>query len=523
MKASDLFIKCLENEGVTRIFGVPGEEILDILESLRNSSIQFIATRHEQAAAFMAATCGRLTGRAGVVLTTLGPGATNLATGLAYATLGGFPLVAITGQKPIKQTKQGRFQQVNIVRLAEPITKMSRGVASAEKIPVLVSRAFRHAEQERPGAILLEIPEDIARENTGIAPLFRNRFPLPNPNPSLIEKACELIYSSRAQIIIIGADAKRWTIENELSEFINQTRLPFIATQLGKGILPETNQYYLGTTALTDGERVHDALKAADTFIVIGHTIFEKPPFIPNNATQKIIHINTTPAEISRIYQPKLEIVGDVAESLRELTGALQNFTPDSFLFGSPADNADNATNVRFPIRQEHVVAAFQKSVPKDAIIALDNGLYKLAVTRDFRAMWRHHILLDNTLATMGAGLSSAIAAKLVYPDRAVIAVCGDGGFMMNSQELETATRLGLDLLVIVLNDNAFGMIREKQKQMWFEDFGVTYRNPDFVKLAESYGVKGYRIREGENLTDTITKFLYEPGISLVEVPIMYA
>src|SRR3989338_329050 len=298
MKSSDLLIKCLENDGVTRVFGVPGEETLDILESLRNSSIQFITTRHEQAAAFMAATYGRLTGLAGVVLTTLGPGATNLATGLTYATLGG--------------------------------------------IPLLVSRAFRHAEQERPGAVLLEIPEDIARENTGIAPLSRNRFPLPNPNPSLIKKASELIRSSRAQIIIIGADAKRWDIENELSEFINQTRLPFVTTQLGKGILPETNQYYLGTTALTDGERVHDALKAADTFIVIGHTIFEKSPCIPNHATQKIIHINTTPGEVSHIYQPSLEIVGDVAESLRELTSVLKNFTLNSSSFGSLVNNADN-------------------------------------------------------------------------------------------------------------------------------------------------------------------------------------
>ena len=523
MKSSDLLIKCLENDGVTRVFGVPGEETLDILESLRNSSIQFITTRHEQAAAFMAATYGRLTGRAGVVLTTLGPGATNLATGLTYATLGGFPLVAITGQKPIKQTKQGKFQQVNIVQLAEPITKMSRRIESAEKIPVLVSRAFRHAEQERPGAVLLEIPEDIARENTGIAPLSRNRFPLPNPNPSLIKKASELIRSSRAQIIIIGADAKRWDIENELSEFINQTRLPFVTTQLGKGILPETNQYYLGTTALTDGERVHDALKAADTFIVIGHTIFEKSPCIPNHATQKIIHINTTPGEVSHIYQPSLEIVGDVAESLRELTSVLKNFTLNSSSFGSLVNNADNVMNASFPLRQEHIVAALQKAVPKDAVIALDNGLYKLAVTSNFRAMWRHHILLDNTLATMGAGLPSAIAAKLVYPDRRVVALCGDGGFMMNSQELETATRLKLQLLVIILNDNAFGMIREKQKQMGFDDFGVTYQNPDFVKLAESYGAKGYRINEGENLADTIAKFLYEPGVSLVEVPVTYS
>lgn len=525
MKSSDLLIKCLENEGVTHIFGVPGEETLDILESLRDSSIQFITTRHEQAAAFMAATYGRLTGRAGVVLSTLGPGATNLATGLAYANLGGFPLVALTGQKPVKQTKQGKFQHVNIVRFAEPVTKMSRRVDSAEKIPVLVSRAFRHAEEERPGAVLLEIPEDIARENTGAAPIPRRRFSLPAPHPTVVNEAAELIRSSHAPIIIIGADAKRWNIESELAAFVDKTRIPFSTTQLGKGIIAETHSSYLGTTAATEGERVHDALNSADTIIVIGHTTFEKPPFIPNHARQKIIHINTTPSEISHIYQPTLEVLGDVAECIRELGSAIPPARDGALLLNALPANRETreATSRGCPVTGDKLAAALQKSAPKDAVIALDNGLYKLAITRHFRAMWHHHLLLDNTLATMGAGLPSAIAAKIVYPGKRVIAVCGDGGFMMNSQELETARRLGLDLLVMVLNDNAFGMIREKQRAMGFSDFGVTYGNPDFVKLAESYGASGARFEAQDDLGEIIAKILHEPGITLLEIPITYS
>ncbi|MBI4360059.1 MAG: acetolactate synthase large subunit [Candidatus Jacksonbacteria bacterium] len=526
MKSSDLLIKCLENEGVKLIFGVPGEETLDILESLRSSSIQFITTRGEQAAAFMAATCGRLTGRAGVVLTTLGPGATNLATGLAYANLGGFPLVAITGQKPIKQTKQGRFQQVNIVRLAEPITKMSRRIESAEKIPVLVSRAFRHAETERPGAVLLEIPEDIARDSTGIAPIPSHRLPITPPHPSVIREAGDIIRSSRLSIIIIGADAKRWNIENELSAFIGQTHFPFITTPLGKGAVAETHPNFLGTAATTDGELIHDELKAADAIIAVGHTTFEKPPCIPNNARQRIIHINTTPSEISHIYQPTVEVVGDVACSLRDLARALENFQRDANpfeVFANFQKTEDNDTGSAYPFKPEQIARALQKTFHKESIIALDNGLYKLALAKVFRALWAHHLLLDNTLATMGAGLPSAIAAKIVHPDRKVIALCGDGGFMMNSQELETARRLGLDLLVIVLNDNAFGMIRVKQSAMGFPEFGLKYGNPDFVKYAESYGARGYRLSEGDDLADTMAKLVQEPGITLLEIPIEYS
>lgn len=526
MKSSDLLIKCLENEGVKYIFGVPGEENLDLLESLRASSIKLIITRNEQSASFMAATYGRLSGRAGVALSTLGPGATNLITGIAYAQLGGFPLVCITGQKPIKRSKQGKFQQVPIVEIAKPISKMSRCIDSADKIPVLVRRAFFHSESERPGAVLLEFPEDIARDNANAVPIKRAAPLVPAPNKNAIREAIKLINKSSAPIIIIGADAKRWAIEKEIAAFIDKTCIPFATTQLGKGIVLETHQLYLGTTSLSSKEPVHNALESADLILTIGHTTFEKPPFFPDHSRQQIIHINTTSTEISSIYQPMLEVLGEVSETLTALASGLENYKANhkffQKFFDAKSDQSPN-TGSRCPLSIDAIVSALQNASPKNAIIALDNGLYKLSIARNFQALSRNHILLDNTLATMGAGLPSAIAAKLVYPDRPVIALCGDGGFMMNSQEIETAMRLKLQLLVIILNDNGFGMIRWKQASMGFANFGLNYNNPDFVKLAQSYGIEGYRLQKDDNLDEILTAHIQKHGLHLIEIPIDYA
>ncbi len=527
MKASDLFIKCLENEGVTTIFGVPGEENLDFLESLRTSSIRFITTRHEQSAAFMAATQGRLTGRAGVALSTLGPGATNLVTGVAFAQLGGMPLVVITGQKPVKTSKQGKFQIVDVVGMMKPITKMTERVTSAQRIPSLVREAFRLAEEERPGAVHLELPEDIAGEDVDRAPLPRIRVRRPGPDPKALEEARTMIQEAHRPLIIIANGANRKRVRKQLDQFIEKTQIPFVSTQMGKGVIDERSIYSIGTAALSEGEYIHCAIDVADLIIIIGHDVMEKPPAFIDDTKQKLLHINFYSAPIDDVYLPSAEVVGDIAHTLWALTEAIepQAHWDESYFF-QVRDAIREPSAVQpdaFPPKPQQIVAALRRCIPDNGILSLDNGMYKLWIARDYPVYDQNSVLIDNALATMGAGLPNAIATKLVHPDRAVIALCGDGGFMMNSQEIETAIRLGLDIVIVIINDNGFGMIQWKQDALHLEKFGLTFLNPDFVKYAESYGAKGYRVTRVGELEQQLARALQEGGVTVIECPVDYS
>ncbi|MEI7510897.1 MAG: acetolactate synthase large subunit [Candidatus Peregrinibacteria bacterium] len=528
MKASDLLVKCLENEGVEYIFGIPGEENLDFLESLRTSHIKLIVTRHEQAAAFMAATYGRLTGKPGVALSTLGPGATNLVTGVAYAQLGGMPLVVITGQKPIRKSKQGQFQVIDAVEMMRPITKMADRIESGDKVAPLVREAFRIAMEERPGAVHLELPEDIAREETDGSPIPIHTVRRPGPDKKAVEVAAEMIKSAKSPLILIGAGANRKEILHHLASFIEGTQIPFFNTQMGKGSAFSVYQYYIGTAALSDGDYLHCAIDRADLIINIGHDVVEKPPFFMHIGGKKVIHINFSSARVDTIYFPDLEVVGDISDTLKQL---LEMVSPQphwdfEYFFRVKerilAHVAEKSSDPSFPAIPQRFVADVRKAMPEDGIIALDNGIYKVWFARQYRVFQRNGILLDNALATMGAGLPSAMAAKMVFPDKKVMAICGDGGFMMNDQELETAIRLHLDLVVLILNDNAFGMIKWKQEGMGFDDFGLDLKNPDFVKFAESFGATGYRIEKTEDIVPTLKKALDSKGVHVIELPVSY-
>ncbi|MBF0427809.1 MAG: acetolactate synthase large subunit, partial [Magnetococcales bacterium] len=501
VKASDLFVHCLEAEGVERIFGVPGEENLDLLESLRTSSIELILTRHEQAAAFMAATFGRLTGKAGVVLSTLGPGATNLITGVAYAQLGGMPLVAITGQKPIKKSKQGRFQILDVVGTMRPITKMAEQIPSVEKIPSLVREAFRRAEEERPGATHLELPEDIAREFTEARPLRKIIPYRAAPDHKAIEAAVQRIRQAKHPLLLIAAGANRKRISDSLTAFVEKTGMPFVSTQMGKGVVDEGRPGYLGTAALTDGDYLHCAIDRADLILSVGHDVTEKPPAIMGHGrAAAVIHFNFTTAQVDDVYFPELEVIGDIARGIEELTRLLDPSPHWDFDYFHQVGE-DHAHHVLqrsdadgFPVLPQRLVRDLRYVMPEDGILALDNGMYKLWIARNYTAHRQNTVLLDNALASMGTGLPSAIAAKMVHPECKVVAVCGDGGFMMNSQELETAMRLKMDLVVLILRDDAYGMIRWKQESMELADYGLTFGNPDFVLYAQSYGAYGHRL-----------------------------
>lgn len=529
MKASDLFVKAMEAEGVEYIFGIPGEENLDLLESLRDSSIKLILTRHEQGAGFMAATYGRLTGKVGVCLSTLGPGATNLVTPAAYAQLGAMPMLVITGQKPIKTSKQGRFQVIDVVDMMRPITKYTAQVVSGDRIPSIVREAFRLAHEERPGAVHIELPEDIAAEETTHNLIQASTVRRPIAEYKAINKAVAMIEAAKSPVLLIGAGANRKLTSKMLTEFVDKTGIPYITTQMGKGVLDEEGELFLGNTALSDGDFVHRAINAADLIINVGHDVVEKPPFFMKPGGSQVIHINFDSAAVDPVYFPQLEVVGDIANSIWQLKEQIKRSDNWDFAFFSRAHDAylahraESEDDDRFPILPERFVRDIRKAMPRDGVVTLDNGVYKIWFARNYPAAFTNTLLLDNALATMGAGLPSAMAAKIVHPDKPVITVCGDGGFMMNSQELETAVRLNLHIVVIILRDDAYGMIKWKQANMEFANFGLDYGNPDFVKYVESYGGKGWRVGSAAELLPMVEHCLSEPAVHLIDVPVDYS
>ena len=529
-KASDLFVRALENEGVEYIFGVPGEENLDFLESLRDSSIKLILTRHEQGAGFMAATYGRLTGKTGVCLATLGPGATNFVTAAAYAQLGAMPMMMITGQKPIKKSKQGRFQIVDVVNMMKPITKFTKQIVNGHNIPITVREAFRLAEEERPGAVHIELPEDIAAEHVDSDQLYAPQQPRrPACDDKAITQAIAMIQQAKRPLLAIGAGANRKRIIDAVDNFVEKTGIPFFNTQMGKGVIGDDHSLYIGTAALSDNDYLHCAIDRADLILNVGHDVVEKPPFFMEHGGCNVIHINFNTAEVDEVYFPQLELVGDIASTFQTLTARLRSSdSHDTSYFMRVRDEvlnsiADGADDNRFPTIPQRLVADVRKVIPSDGIIALDNGMYKIWFARNYLAHEPNTLILDNALATMGAGLPSAMMAAMLYPNKRVMAICGDGGFMMNSQEMETAVRLKLNLIVLILRDDSYGMIRWKQAVGEFHDWGLEFGNPDFVAYAKSYGAEGHRVEATEDFAPLLDRCFNEGGVHLVDAPIDYS
>jgi acetolactate synthase-1/2/3 large subunit len=529
MKGADLLVAALDNEGVTQIFGVPGEENLDVVEALRRSSIKLVLTRHEQAAAFMAATHGRLTGRPGVCLSTLGPGALNFTTGAAYALLGAMPMVMITGQKGILTRKQARFQVVDMVATMTPLTKLARQIVSPATIPSIVREAFRVAQQERPGPVHLELPEDIAAAETSeIAPIPRHRIDIPVADGAALDRAAELIRGAERPLIMLGAAASRPRLADALTDFVRRLKIPFFNTQMGKGAVAGGSGLYIGTAALSERDYVHDAVDRADLIIAIGHDTVEKPPFLMGPHGPTVLHVGYLPATVEEVFFPHAELVGDVGPSLALLADRLEGKLPHAgALLGLREEIlrhiTERATESRYPLTPQRIVHDVRKVMPEDGIVCLDNGMYKIWFARNYRTLMANTLLLDNALATMGAGLPSAIMAALLHPERRVMAVCGDGGFMMNAQELETAVRLRLNLVVLILKDDAYGMIRWKQAVDGFKDFGMTFGNPDFAAYARAYGAQGSFVDTADGLAPALEAAFAGGGVHLVAVPVDYS
>lgn len=527
MKASDLFVRCLEAEGVEYIFGLPGEENLDLLDSLSRSDIRFIPVRHEQAAGFMAATYGRLTGKPGVCLATLGPGATNLLTSAAYANLGAMPMVMITGQKPLRGNDQGRFQILDIVNMMEPVTKRTRSLVSTTEIPAAIREAFRLAQDERPGACHLELPEDVAREEAKERVIQPVKSRTPIAGEKELHEAAALFNSARHPLLLIGSGANRTRVCQALDQLVNKTGIYFGTTQMGKGVLSDQHQRHLGNAALSSGDFIHQAIERSDLLLMVGHDVYEKPPFNMRNGDHRVLHINFSAAEVDSVYHPQKQLIGDIADSLNKLLPLLEKRQPWSLAEQLSQGLSTNLEKIErtsgWPIHPARLTRVLREALPRESRVCLDNGLYKLWFARHYPALSANSLLLDNALASMGAGLCSAIAGKLVSPSYKTVAVCGDGGFLMNSAELETAKRLNLDLVVLVLRDDKYGMIRWKQEKLGLKNYGLEFKNPDLQKLAEAYGAQGHRPTTEDSLRQAFNSALEVGGLHLFDVPIDYS
>ena len=526
MKASDLFVRQLEEEGVEYIFGLPGEENLDLLESIRTSSIKLIVTRHEQAAAFMAATHGRLTGRAGVCLSTLGPGATNLVTGVAHAQLIGAPLVSISGQKALRENRQARFQLIDVVSLMRPVTKSASSIVDPGTIPTVLRNAFKLAQAERPGAVHVELPQDIASGVTDAPVQKRGSIRRSAPDPQSIAAAGELINRAKHPLIIVSSAANRKLVSWQIREFVEKTGIYVVHTQMGKGVLSDRSEFSLYATGIHGHDYVNCAIDKADLIITVGYNIVEYPPYIWNEKLdKKIISIDFTEAEVDKYYNPEVEVVGDVSFSLQRLAEKVVRKRGTAFaLVREMLDiKLSGDFTTKYPMTPHEIVLHVRSVLGEDDILALDNGIYKLWFSRLYHTYKPNTFLVDNALATMGAGLPAGMAAKMLNPDKRVLSVVGDGGFMMNSQELETAVRHNVPVVILLLNDNGFGFIRWKQKTMGFRSFGVDYSNPDFARYAETYGAIGMKAGMGDSLPGLLEKaFSYKKPV-LIECPVDYS
>ncbi len=532
MKASDLFVKSLENEWVEYIFWVPWEENLDLLESIRQSdNIKLILTRNEQTAVFMAANYGRFTGKTWVALATLWPWATNMVTWVAYAQLWWMPVLLITGQKPIRKSKQGQFQIIDVVAMMKPITKSSHTIVSGSRIPSQIRNAFKVAESEKPWAVHLELPEDIASEwvQEWFSPLNIEKIRRPIVDDKTIEILKQKLEKAKSPVILVWAWANRKRITKYLTKFIQDNNIPFFCSQMWKWVVDERISQYLWTAALTENDYIHDAIKKSDLILSIGYDVVEKPTSIIGINGVDTIHINFYHAVIDDVYFPWLEVVWDIANILWQLTEIkLDNNHWDFSEIYSINESNKKKIEENLSLETENIM--FPRKLSNDLrevlwdedILALDNWLYKVWLARNYPAYAPNTILLDNALATMWAWLSTAMSAKMINPDKNVVCVTGDGWLVMNLWDLETAVRLNLDITIVVLNNSSYGMIKWKQEWAWFGDYWLDFGNPDFIKLAESFWAKWYSVVDKKDFKKVLEKTLSEKGIKIIDLAFDY-
>ena len=538
MKASDLFVKCLEEEGVERIFGVPGEENADVMISLNDSKIDFVLCRHEQAAAFAADAYGRLTGKAGVCLATLGPGATNLVTGLADANMDRAPVVAIIGQGSTKRLHKESHQNMDSVAMMRPISKWSQSILSADNITEVVRKAFKVAVAEKPGVTVIELPEDLAKLDVGDTPLTPVKVRRPAADHKAIAQAVDLIGKASNPIILAGNGAIRKRAAAQLSRLAQKTGIGVVNTFMGKGAVSMHDKHCLYTMGLGSGDYNNLAFDDADLVISCGYDLVEYSPSAwnrKNQETKKIIHIDFWEAEVDKDYQPDVEVVGDLADALWQLNEALnQKFEGKLPLFDVKKrsdlrekltqDFAAEKDDASVPVKPQKILWDVRQVLGDGDILLSDVGAHKMWISRYFQCVEPNTCLISNGFCTMGFAMPGSIGAKIAFPERRVLSISGDAGFMMNVQDLETAVRRKLNIVAMVWEDGEYGLIKWKQQNGFDgKHSDLAFTNPDFEALASSFGMWGKKVTSTDQIVPLLEEAFSQEGPALLSVPVDYS
>ncbi len=529
MKAAKLFVKCLENEGVEYIFGIPGEENLDIMDALLDSKIKFITTRHEQGAAYMADVYGRLTGKAGVCLSTLGPGATNLVTGVADANMDNAPLVAIAGQASTNRMHKESHQVVDLVSMFKPITKYAIQVLDPGTIPEVVRKAFKLAEAEKPGATFIDLPENIVEMETDEQPLPSSENRLTFADKGLLEQAAYLVKNAQNPLILVGNGAVRSCAGKAIEAFIERHKIPVVNTFMAKGIIPFYNPMAMGTAGLQQGDYENAGFKKADVIICVGFDMVEYHPYLWNpNHEHTIIHIDTKMSEVDNRYIPKIELIGNIGENFKALgemiAGSIKSTNIEFHLRDAMIAEMERCKkNQAWPVLPQKIIWDLRTAMQSQDIAISDVGSHKMWMARLFRCDLPNTCIISNGFAGMGIAVPGAIAAKLANPDKAVVAVTGDAGFMMNSQEIETALRCEVPIVILIWNDSQYGLIEWKQQRRFGRSAYIDFKNPNFITYAESFGATGVRIEKTSQLLPELKKALAAKTVTIIDCPVDYS
>ena len=526
MKAAKLFVACLENEGVEYIFGVPGEENLDVMDALLDSSIRFITTRHEQGAAFMADVYGRLTGKAGVCLATLGPGATNLMTGVADANMDRAPIVAIAGQAATTRLHKESHQVLDLVNMFRPVSKYSVQILEPDTIPEIVRKAFKLAQAEKPGCSFIDFPENIAEMHIDKTVLKVQQHLTPHPPLDKIRQAAQVLSSARYPIVMAGNGVIRARACDALVAFAEKLNIPVATTFMAKGAIPFSHDLALGAVGLQARDYVSCGFDRADVIICVGFDIVEYHPFLWHpDKNRKIIHIDASPAEVDEHYILEVGVVGNIAEALKGIAAESRfhrdRVTPN-LRETIVRELSAFANDDGFPVKPQKILWDLRQVLEPEDTVLSDVGAHKMWIARMYQTEHPNTCIISNGFAAMGIALPGAIAAKLVHPNRTVVAVTGDAGFLMNSQEIETAMRIGTPLIILIWNDAAYGLIQWKQMNQFGRESHIGFNNPDFVKYAESFGAKGYRVERTQDLVPILKQAMADQTVVIIDCPVDY-
>lgn len=527
MKVAELFVRCLENEGVDAIFGIPGEENIDVMDALLDSDVRFVTCRHEQAAAFMADVSGRLTGKAGVCLATLGPGATNLVTGVADANMDRSPVVALAGQAATTRMHKESHQYYDLVQLFDPISKYSTSIIAPDITAEVIRKAFKQAEAEKPGVSFVELPENVARMDADKVPLKVQSARAPDPPDAKIDQAAEVISRAKFPIVMAGNGVVRQGAAAQLKLFAEKLNIPVATTFMAKGALPFSHANSLGTVGLQAHDYVACGFDRADVVVCVGYDMVEYHPYLWNadNSCQ-IVHIDTQPAEVDEHYIVEVGVVGCIKEALSSLAERAEpkaQFLAEGLRQTIVDELSEHKDSTSFPLKPQKIIWDLRSVLESEDIVISDVGAHKMWMARMYQAEAPNTCIISNGFASMGIGVPGAIAAKFVHPERTAVTVTGDAGFMMNSQEIETAMRIGTPIVILIWNDSEYGLIRWHQLRHFGRPSNIDFTNPDFVKFAESFGAKGYRVEAADQLAPILKQAIADDTVVIVDCPVDYS